>query len=126
MKLGIISYDKNSPIAKVMEIIAKTKAGLEVEQFEEDTFEPAYVQQQSIDVLFFVGLNESDAGLALAIKKHITQPLMYLSVDNVVETYTKNLTANEIEVYHVLETSERKGAESLLARLNELGKKNDR
>lgn len=121
MKLGIITNNIDSPMAKVLEIIAMTKSGLEAESFTFETFQPSYVAEKGLDALLIQGQNEIDAGYTLAVKKHMDKPLLYLTIDFSRENYTPNLLERGIEVYHILESAEYKGAESLIARLQGLG-----
>lgn len=121
MKLGIITQNVNSPMAKVLEIIATTKSGLETELFTFETFQPSYVSERNLDVLLIQGQNETDAGYALAVKRHMDKPLLYLTIDFSRENYTQNILERGIEVYHILETPEHMGAESLIERLGEFG-----
>lgn len=129
MKLGIITNNIDSPMAKVLEIIAMTKSGLEAESFTFETFQPSYVSDRNLDALLIQGQSETDAGYALAVKRHMDKPLLYLTIDFSRDNYTPNLLERGIEVYHVLDSSEHKGAESLIARLQglgRLGEENDR
>jgi len=121
MKIGIITQNVNSPMAKVLELIATTKSGLVAEAFTFEQFQPSYVSERNLDALLIQGQNETDAGYALAVKRHMDKPLLYFTVDFSRDNYTQTLLERDIEVYHVIETPTRKGAESLIARLQGLG-----
>ena len=121
MKIGIITQNLESPIAKVLGIITEAKSSLEKEYFNADNFEPSYIPQHTLDALLIHGQSETDAGLAKAIRKHTAIPIIYFTTDLTKETYTPTLTEKNIEVYHIFERQNQRGAEKLFDRLKELG-----
>ncbi len=101
-KIGIIGESEQGPITKVLEVILKLAyQPEEVMAFEQRTFQPAMVQENSLDLLLIDGRGETDEAYALALRKH-TPPetrIIYFSF----EKMKYDLQQEGIEAYDLLE-----------------------
>ncbi len=125
MKIGLIhSLKADSPLTKVYNMLCTDIAKLETIPYESDTFTPDYIKQDSLDYLLFYSTKESDDGLAKAIYKHTTVPLLYhLTPNGYTNTQKRYDQLNEagIEVYLFLPTENYRTTQDLIERLKKLG-----
>ncbi|GEM_PF-3217210 len=124
MKIGLINtLTEDSPLAKVFGMICKDVSHLETQIYQSEQFNPNQIQQDNLNYILMYGAIESDDGLAKAIHKHSSVPLLYLIIPGYgreKERYNQ-LQETGIEVYHVLKTDQHRGSEDLIARLKKLG-----
>jgi len=114
MKVGIVSREKEGPVGKAVELVAKTLTKYQFERFSQTEFQPKYIPEKSLDAVIFEGSSAQDEGFATAIKRHVSVPVFYLAYGKV------QTQLDGIEIYHVVEQGQEKNFIQLIARLTEV------
>jgi len=96
MKVGIVSPKNGEVVGRAIEQVASIMTSYKFELFTQDTFQPKYVSEKSLDAVIFEGSNVSDESFAVAVKRHVSVPVFYLSQGKV------QSQLDGIEVYHIV------------------------
>lgn len=114
MKVGIVTPKNGEIVGRAIEQVASMMTSYQFERFTQDSFQPKYVAEKSLDAVIFEGNSAQDESFALAVRRHSSVPIFYLAQSKV------HAPLDGIEVYHIVDQDQQKGFIPMLARLTEV------